>query len=64
MNTAIKYEPSVFKAWSEDWVEEVKVIILLFAVRLCKRVDELDGETKKQLLEDAKDFELRGVFNE
>lgn len=54
MNTAIKYEPSVFKAWSEDWVEEVKVIILLFAVRLCKRVDELDGETKKQLLEDAK----------
>ncbi len=64
MNTAIKYEPSVFKAWSEDWVEEVKVIILLFAVRLCKRVDELDGETKKQLLEDAKDFELRGVFND
>lgn len=37
---------------------------MLFAVRLCKRVDDLDGETKKQLLEDAKDFELRGVFND
>ena len=54
----------IFQFTSEDWVEEVKVIILLFAVRLCKRVDDLDGETKKQLLEDAKDFELRGVFND
>lgn len=64
MNIAIKYDPLAFKAWSEAWFEEVKVIILLFAVRLCQKVDVLDGETKKQLLEDAKDFELRGIFND
>lgn len=64
MNTAIKYDSMIFKAWSEDWFDEVKVITLLFAIRLCKRVKELNGEIKKQLLEDAKEFELRGIFND
>lgn len=64
MNTAIKYDASIFKLWSEDWFDEVKVITLLFSIRLCKRVKELDGEIKKKLIEDAKDFELRGIFND
>ncbi len=64
MNIAIKYDSTIFKAWSEDWLDEVKVITLLFGVRLSEKLEELNGEIKKQLLEDAKDFEVRGVFND
>lgn len=64
MQTKIKYDSSIFKEWSENWFDEVKVITLLLAIRLHKKLGELNDEIKKQLAEDAKDYELRGVFDE
>ena len=64
MQTKIKYDSSIFKEWSENWFDEVKVITLLLAIRLQKKLGELNDEIKKQLVEDAKDYELRGVFDE
>lgn len=36
MQTKIKYDSSIFKEWSENWFDEVKVITLLWQLDCIK----------------------------
>ena len=64
MNMPIKYDEENFKKWGDCWIEEVKMINVLFSIRLNNNIKNLKSETIRQLKEDAIDMDLRGLINE